>query len=79
METRKITAVATYASCQGAHTHGFIPNSSSATDLGGLYEQDEISKPIDNSGFTDEDIQEFDVDTETGEVKEENVIDINEL
>lgn len=48
-------------------------------DLGGLYEQDEISKPIDNSGFTDEDIQEFDVDTETGEVKEENVIDINEL
>lgn len=48
-------------------------------DLGGLYEQDEISKPIDNAGFTDEDIQEFDVDTETGEVKEENVIDINEL
>ena len=48
-------------------------------DLGGLYEQDEISKPIDNSGFTDEDIQEFDVDTETGEVKEENVIDIEEL
>lgn len=48
-------------------------------DLGGLYEQDEISKPIDNAGFTDEDIQEFDVDTETGEVKEENVIDIDEL
>ena len=48
-------------------------------DLGGLYEQDEISKPIDNSGFTDEDIKEFDVDTETGEVKEENVIDIDEL
>ena len=48
-------------------------------DLGGLYEQDEISKPIDNAGFTDEDIQELDVDTETGEVKEENVIDINEL
>ena len=48
-------------------------------DLGGLYEQDEISKTIDNSGFTDEDIKEFDVDTETGEVKEENVIDIEEL
>ena len=48
-------------------------------DLGGLYEQDEISKPIDNSGFTGEDIKEFDVDTETGEVKEENVIDIEEL
>lgn len=48
-------------------------------DLGGLYEQDEISKPIDNAGFTDEDIQELDVDTETGEVKEENVIDIDEL
>ena len=32
-----------------------------------------------STGFTDEDIQEFDVDTETGEVKEENVIDIEEL
>lgn len=48
-------------------------------DLGGLYEKDEISKPIDNAGFTEEDIQEIDVDTETGEVKEENVIDIDEL
>ena len=38
METRRTTAVATCASCQGAHTRGFIRNNSRETDSGGLYD-----------------------------------------
>ena len=49
-------------------------------ELSGMYDSAEMDTTNKSStGFTDEDIQEFDVDTETGEVKEENVIDINEL
>lgn len=49
-------------------------------ELAGMYDSAEMDTTNKSStGFTDEDIQEFDVDTETGEVKEENVIDINEL
>ena len=49
-------------------------------ELAGMYDSAEMDTTNkSSSGFTDEDIQEFDVDTETGEVKEENVIDIEEL
>lgn len=49
-------------------------------ELAGMYDSAEMDTTNKSStGFTDEDIQEFDVDTETGEVKEENVIDIEEL
>ena len=49
-------------------------------ELAGMYDSAEMDTTNkSSSGFTDEDIQEFDVDTETGEVKEENVIDIDEL
>lgn len=49
-------------------------------ELSGMYDSSEMDTTNkSSSGFTDEDIQEFDIDTETGEVKEENVIDINEL
>lgn len=49
-------------------------------ELAGMYDSAEMDTTNKSStGFTDEDIQEFDVDTETGEVKKENVIDINEL
>lgn len=49
-------------------------------ELAGMYDSAEMDTTNkSSSGFTDEDIQEFDVDTETGEVKEENVIDIEKL
>ena len=49
-------------------------------ELSGMYDSAEMDTTNKSStGFTDEDIQEFDVDTETSEVKEENVIDIEEL
>ena len=49
-------------------------------ELSGMYDSAEMDTTNKSStGFTEEDIQEFDVDTETGEVKEENVIDIDEL
>ena len=49
-------------------------------ELAGMYDSAEMDTTNKSStGFTDEDIQKFDVDTETGEVKEENVIDIEEL
>ena len=49
-------------------------------ELAGMYDSAEMDTTNKSSnGFTDEDIKEFDVDTETGEVKEENVIDIEEL
>lgn len=49
-------------------------------ELAGMYDSAEMDTTNkSSSGFTDEDIQELDVDTETGEVKEENVIDIEEL
>lgn len=49
-------------------------------ELSGMYDSAEMDTTNKSStGFTEEDIQEIDVDTETGEVKEENVIDIDEL
>lgn len=49
-------------------------------ELAGMYDSAEMDTTNkSSSGFTEEDIQEIDVDTETGEVKEENVIDIDEL
>lgn len=49
-------------------------------ELSGMYDSAEMDTTNkSSSGFTDEDIKEFDVDTETGEAKEENVIDIEEL
>jgi phage recombination protein Bet len=55
-------------------------------DLGGLYEQDEISKPVEQSGFTEEDLKSeepnfedvIEVEPTTGEVKS-NKISLEDL